>query len=106
VGLTEADAARRGMAVAAYVVRALERAKYVREAREMVVKALVSGGRLIGMQIVGFSSAVEAPRGPGGPIHRGARGKAVLRRVQLHAVYGACLASICHRGEAVVAQLL
>jgi len=60
VGLTEADAARRGMAVAAYVVRALDRAKYVREVREMVVKALVSGGRLIGMQIVGFSSAVGA----------------------------------------------
>ncbi|MFP3292426.1 MAG: FAD-dependent oxidoreductase [Thermoproteus sp.] len=60
VGLTEADAARRGMAVAAYVVRALDRAKYVREVREMAVKALVSGGRLIGMQIVGFSSAVGA----------------------------------------------
>ncbi len=60
VGLTEAEAMRRGISAYVYVVKSLDRARYMRESREMIVKAIVGAGRLLGMQIVGFSPIVGA----------------------------------------------
>jgi len=60
VGLTEMEAARRGISTVTYVVKSLDKARYMKESREITVKAVIGGGRLLGMQVVGFSSVVGA----------------------------------------------
>ena len=60
VGLTEAEAARRGLSPMSYVIKSTDKAKYMRETREIVIKAVIGGGRLLGMQIMGHSAIVGA----------------------------------------------
>ena len=60
VGLTEMEAARRGISTVTYVVKSLDKARYMKESREITVKAVIGGGRLLGIQVLGFSSVVGA----------------------------------------------
>ncbi|WP_374189828.1 hypothetical protein [Pyrobaculum aerophilum] len=52
-GITEAEARRRGFPVESYVVESHDKAKYMRELRNVVIKAVISRGKLIGVQVVG-----------------------------------------------------
>jgi len=60
VGLTEAEAARKGLSPTSYLVRSTDKARYMKETREITVKAVVGGGRLLGVQILGYSAVVGA----------------------------------------------
>jgi NADPH-dependent 2,4-dienoyl-CoA reductase/sulfur reductase-like enzyme len=60
VGLTEAEAARRGLSPTSYVIKSTDKARYMKETREIAVKAVIGGGRLLGMQIAGHSAIVGA----------------------------------------------
>jgi NADPH-dependent 2,4-dienoyl-CoA reductase/sulfur reductase-like enzyme len=60
VGLTEAEAARKGLSPTSYVIRSTDKARYMKETREIAVKAVIGGGKLLGMQIAGHSAIVGA----------------------------------------------
>ncbi|MCU7786743.1 FAD-dependent oxidoreductase [Pyrobaculum sp. 3827-6] len=59
VGFTEAEARRKGMPVESYVVKTHDKARYMRELRDVTLKAVISRGRLIGVQAVGLTQSIS-----------------------------------------------